>query len=368
MIKLLPIGLSLMVVVATGASAQIAETTLQPEAVEELRQYVSRLAEADEFSGTILVSQNGEPLFSGAYGLASKRFNVPNNLQTKLNLGSMNKMFTSVAIMQLVEQGKLSLTDRLSEFADESWLAPDVSAKIEIQHLLTHASGLGSYFNETFFTSSKLSYRQLDDYKPLIRGEALRFEPGTSYGYSNTGMFMLGVVIEAVSGQDYFSYIHDHIYAPAGMSNSDCYEMDEPVPNLAIGYARDEARTTGWQNNLYMHVVRGGPAGGCFSTVEDLTKFANALVKHELLSAESTKLLLTPKFEFHTEPYGFGFRIIGEEGMRIVGHGGGFIGISANLDVFLDQGFVAAVLSNYGGAARPVRDKIRELINGRRKK
>lgn len=349
---------------AQPAAAWDANTdiVLAPESIEELQQFMESLSADDKFAGTILVSSDGEPVFRGAYGLASKRFGVPNNLHTKLNLGSMNKMFTSVAIMQLIERGKLRLTDRLSQFADESWLAPEVSSKIEIQHLLTHASGLGSYFNETFFESSKLSFRALNDYKPLIVGSKLEFEPGTSYRYSNTGMFMLGVVIEAASGQDYFRYIQDNIYSPSGMVNSDCYDMDEPVPNLAIGYAQDEERSTGWQNNIYMHVVRGGPAGGCFSTVEDLTKFANALTGHKLLSAKSTELLLSPKSEFHNEPYGYGFRIIGKEGARIVGHGGGFIGISANLDIFIDQGLVAAVLSNYGGAARPVRNKIRELI------
>ena len=350
--------------IAALSSGAFAEDMPQPTLSTELGKYLQAEAAADRFSGTVLVSRKGKIIYSGAFGLASKRFNVANTLDTKLNLGSMNKMFTSVAILQLVEQGKVKLDDRLNKYVDDTWLSDDVSSKIEIQHLLTHASGLGSYFNDQFWQSSKLAFKALEDYKPLIVGETLRFEPGTDFRYSNTGMFLLGVVIEQASGQDYFSYIRDHIYKPAGMVNSDCYEMDQPVQNLAIGYSPSEDNETGWENNLYLHVVKGGPAGGCFSTVEDLNRFAAALTSFKLLSAENTERLYTPKSEFHSEPYGYGFRLLEVSNDRIIGHGGGFLGISANLDIFLDTGFVAAVLSNYGGAARPIRDRIRELVAG----
>ena len=119
---------------------------------------------------------------------------------------------------------------------DESWLSKEIAQKIEIQHLLTHSSGLGSYFNRRYRQTSNNIHRALDDYKPLINNETLAFKPGTDNRYSNTGMFMLGVVIEKVTGQDYFSYIREHIYKPAGMKSTDSFEMDQPVPNLAIGY------------------------------------------------------------------------------------------------------------------------------------
>ncbi len=329
----------------------------------DIGSYMADLESSDAFSGTVLFAKDADVIFAGAYGLASKRFRVPNNVQTKLNLGSMNKMFTSLAIMQLVEQGQINLDDPISKYLDESWLLQTISNKIQVQHLLSHSSGLGSYFSELFFNSSKLRYKALDDYKPLVVSDAPEFEPGTGYRYSNTGMFLLGVIIEKASGQDYFDYIRDHIYEPVGMINSDCYEMDQPVPNLAIGYSPSETNETGWENNIYLHVVKGGPAGGCFSTIEDLHRFAVALMNNSLLNADNTEILLSRKPQFHTEPYGFGFRVMGDVGNRIVGHGGGFPGISANLDVFLDQGYVAVVLSNYGGAARPVRDHIRSLVS-----
>lgn len=336
--------------------------SLHPNALNELDAFINDLVEKDTFSGAVLLAKGDKILYSAARGLASKRFSVPNNIQTKLNLGSMNKMFTSTAVMQLVEQGRISLTDKLSHFLDESWLPHAVSDKIEIQHLLTHASGLGSYFTDEFFSASKARFIKLEDYKPLIVNDTLEFEPGTGYRYSNTGMFLLGAVIEAVTGKSYFAFIDESIYQPAGMINSGCYEMDQPVPNLAIGYAPDESRETGWVNNLYMHVLKGGPAGGCFSTVEDLTNFAAALTQHKFLTGKMTDLLFSPKTEFHQEPYGYGFRNSGSTEHRIVGHSGGFPGISANLDIFIDDGYVSVVLSNYGGAARPVVNKIRELV------
>ena len=146
-----------------------------------------------------------------------------------------------------------------------------------MHHLLTHTSGLGSYFNDTYWNGSRELYRSVEDFKPLVKGDTLQFEPGERFSYSNTGMLLLGVVIQSATGQDYFDYIRENIYRPAGMNNSDCYEMDFPVENLAIGYIPAPGSPWKWENNLYKHVIKGGPAGGGFSTVEDLFRFAIAL-------------------------------------------------------------------------------------------
>ena len=312
------------------------ESTLvtMPEAVSKLDAYVKRMAKREVFSGSVLVGKGDKVLYSHAEGLASKRFNVRNNVQTKFNLGSMNKMFTAIAVMQLVEAGKLSLSEKLSQYADESWLPKAVSHKIEIRHLLTHSSGLGSYFNQAFMATSKNRLRTLQDYKPLIVGEKLQFEPGSDNAYSNTGMLMLGVVIESVTGQDYFSYIREHIYKPAGMVSSGSFEMDQPVPNLAIGYTANAKNDTGWVNNLYTHALKGGPAGGGFSTVEDLHRFVQALVNFKLLGKKFTEELYFPRPNLHSPEYGDGFSLYGTPDNRIVGHNGGFLGISSNLDIY----------------------------------
>lgn len=345
------------------------EALTDTEIVRELKTFVERLADADAFSGSVLLARDGRVLFKGAYGLASKRFDVPNRVDTKFNLGSMNKMFTGVAITQLVQRGKLSLDDRLGKYLSPDWLPREVVDKIRIRHLLTHTSGLGGYFNDSYWNASKARFRELDDYKPLISGSTLAFEPGTRWQYSNTGMFLLGVVIEKVTGRSYFAHVRDNVHAPAGMVNTDCYDMDRPVPNLAMGYSRERGSEgrPGWSNNLYKHVIRGGPAGGGFSTVEDLLRFDIALRSHKLLNPEYTELVWSAKPELNSPGYGFGFLVRGQPGERIVGHSGGFAGISANLDMFLDSGYTAVVMSNYDGAARPVSAKMRELIARRKR-
>jgi CubicO group peptidase (beta-lactamase class C family) len=339
------------------------ETLSEDELVAELEAFVQRLVDAGAFSGTVLLAGDGEVLFKGAYGLASKRFNVPNRLDTKFNLGSMNKMFTGVAIAQLVQRGKLSLDDPLSKFLSADWLPLEVTERIKIKHLLTHTSGLGSYSNDEFAKSSRLLFRELNDYKPLVAEDTLAFEPGTDQQYSNTGMFLLGVVIEAVTGQSYFDYVRENIHEPAGMMNTDCYEMDKPVPNLAIGYSKEGSGSEPeWTNNLFKHVVKGGPAGGGFSTVEDLLKFDVALRSHKLLDPEHTQMVWSGKPELNSPAYGFGFRAGGTPENRVVGHAGGFAGINSNLSMFLDTGYTSVVMSNYDMGAGPIASKIEELL------
>jgi CubicO group peptidase (beta-lactamase class C family) len=331
----------------------------EAQALEEAARIVRRICERDAFSGTVLIARTDEVLFTHACGEASKRFHVPNDLETRFNLGSMNKMFTATAIAQLVERGVISYDDPISEYVDETWLPRQITDKVTVHHLLSHTSGLGSYFNDTYWNSSRELFRDVDDYKPLVVGDTLAFEPGERFLYSNTGMLLLGVVIENATGQDYFAFIRQNIYEPAGMQRSDSYEMDYPVENLAIGYDPDPSSEYGWQNNLYKHVIKGGPAGGGFSTVGDLERFASALMGGKLVSRESLETMWTDK---SGAGYGYGFGIREGPLGRVVGHSGGFSGISANLSMFVDAGYVVAVMSNYGGAASPLAAKIQDLL------
>lgn len=332
------------------------------EVVTKLGEFLERLAASDAFSGTVLLAKDGQVLFKKAYGPACKSYNVPNNTETKFNLGSMNKMFTAVAITQLVERGKLSFTDPISKYLGPEWLPSDVTDKVTIEHLLSHTSGLGSYFNDKFMKSSRTLYRTVDDYRPLVAEERLEFEPGTKWSYSNTGFLLLGAIIEKVTGQTYFDYVRENIFKPAGMTNTDSYDMDEPVPNLAVGYAKNTGENghLRWRTNLFEHTIKGGPAGGGFSTVDDLLKFDIALRSHKLLNAETTQILWSPKPSSPDYGYGFGVRIVGENLM--VGHSGGFIGISANFDMHLTTGYTVVVLSNYGDAAGVVTRKMNEML------
>ena len=346
----------------TGATApRIASDS---EMVSALAQYVSTLANADPFSGTVILAKDGQTLYSGAFGEANKDFDAPNTLDTKFNLGSMNKMFTAVTIAQLVEQGKLSYDDPLSKFIPDF---PDSASarKILIKHLLTHTAGLGSYFNEEFQKSSRARFRSVDEMMQLAEDDSLAFEPGTRWSYSNTGMLVLGKVIEVVTEQDYFGYVRSHLFEPAGMINTDSYELDQVNANLAVGYQK-EFRLDGtkrFRNNVFMHVIRGGPAGGGYSTAEDLVRFAEALESGKLVTPATVDLMTTSKPALNSPQYGYGFSIDSEN--NVVGHSGGFPGISSNLDIFRGTGYAAVVLSNYGGASRPIVEKIRTLVRSR---
>jgi len=328
------------------------------ELVERVRAMVEARVAKDTFSGAVLVAQGGEVLLTMAAGEADKGFHAKNDVETRFNLGSMNKMFTSVSIAQLVEKEKVGLDEPIAKWVDESWLPRAITEKVTVRHLLTHTSGLGSYFNDVYVASSRELFRAVDDYKPLVKGETLAFEPGARFQYSNSGMLLLGVVIEKASGEDYFAYVRKHVYEPAGMTRSDCFELDQPVENLAVGYERDPATASGWRNNVFQHVMRGGPAGGGYSTVGDLHRFSQALLAGKLVSVGMLDELWTDAVG---ADYGFGFAVR-DEPQKIVGHSGGFPGILSNLDVFVDSGYVVVVMSNYGQTAAGVFEGIRELV------
>ena len=332
------------------------------ELVAQLKGYVERLAARDAFSGTVLLAKKGQPLYGAAFGEANKDFAVRNTLDTKFNLGSMNKMFTAVAVMQLVEAGKLSLDDTLGKFLPAGAMKPDVLSKVRVKHLLSHTSGLGSYFTPEWDRQSRALWRSVDDWMRLVKDESLEFEPGTRWAYSNTGMLVLGKVIEAASGEDYFTYVRERIARPAGMTDTDAYELDRVNRNLAVGYQQEgeDARGPVYRNNLFQHVIRGGPAGGGYSTVGDLTRFAEALKSGKLVSAAGVRTLTTPKPELSSPEYGFGFGV--EAGGRVVGHSGGFPGINSQLDIYVGEEYTMAVMSNYGGGAQPVIEKARSLL------
>ncbi|MBX3378994.1 MAG: beta-lactamase family protein [Phycisphaeraceae bacterium] len=331
----------------------------------ELGAYVERLAKQDGFSGAVLLAKDGKILFAVAKGLANRDFEAPNTIDTKFNLGSMNKMFTAVAILQLAEQGRLSLDDKLAKYLDTSWLSQDILDRVTIRQLLNHTSGLGSYFNDVFERTSRAHFRAVNDYKPLVVGETLAFEPGTQQRYSNTGFLIAGAIVETVGGGDYFEYIRDHVTGPAGMTNTDCYQLDHVNANLAVGYERvlgTEGSPTAYFNNIFAHVIRGGPAGGGYSTVSDLLRFDQALRDGKLLKKESLEAAWTPVQVRQSFNYGLGFFTERTPAGRVVGHGGDFAGISAQLRMYLDRGYTVAVLSNYDGAAPLVEAKARELI------
>jgi CubicO group peptidase (beta-lactamase class C family) len=334
----------------TGAGEKTAEeapqlTAGEAKAVADVKAVLRDLTATDLFSGAVLVAKDGHVLFSKAYGLADRENGIPNTLQTRFRIGSMNKMFTAVAILQLVEAGKVDLTAPLGRYLSD-YPNRDVATKVTIHHLLTHTGGTGDIFGPEFEAHRK-ELRTLADYVELYGKRGLEFEPGSRWAYSNYGMVLLGAVIEKVTGQSYYDYVQAHIYEPAGMTGSGSEPEDQTVPDRSIGYTM-EPGTTKWIPNTDTLPYRGTSAGGGYSTVEDLARFAHALLSHELLRPDSTELLITGKVDSRPGArYAYGFEDGRDaDGNGWVGHGGGAPGMNGDLRIYPKSGYVVAVLAN----------------------
>jgi CubicO group peptidase (beta-lactamase class C family) len=331
----------------------------EPLAAETDR-YVRKLADADVFSGVVLLARGDRPLLVTAVGPASREFGVPNRPNTRFNLGSITKTFTAVAVLQLAERGNLSLDDPLSKFLPDV-PDPQSARRITIRHLLAHTSGLGDHVNAMARDPFRTRYRTLAPMLELVRGVPPMFEPGSRWRYSNSGFLVLGAVVEKAAGQDFYDYVRRNVFEPAAMADTDFFELDRVNRDLATGYTKAfHAGAATWRNNQFDLFVRGGPEGGAYSTAGDLLRFARALRGGKLLPTNRVDDALSAKPAPGSPGYGYGFEV-GEAG-HIVGHGGSFVGAQTKLDLYPAGDYTAVVLSNVSGAARPVVAKIRSLL------
>jgi D-alanyl-D-alanine carboxypeptidase len=307
------------------------------EAVALTAQRVDDVAKQDRFAGVVLVAQGNKVILERAAGYSDREAKSPITPDTQFRIGSMNKMFTSVAILQLVDQGKLSLDDSVGKYIP-GYPAKDVATKVKIRHLLTHSGGTGDIFGPEF-ARKRLELKTLDDYYKLYGAREPDQEPGTSFRYSNYGYILLGLIIEKASGMSYYDYVREKIFAPAGMTATDSLAESERVPRRSVGYMRRGAE---WKPNTDTLPWRGTSAGGGYSTARDLLKFAVALQSGKLLSKE--KLAEATKVQMGD--YGFGFSIGGQGTLRHYGHSGGAPGMNGELFIYPESGLVVVVLSN----------------------
>jgi D-alanyl-D-alanine carboxypeptidase len=329
----------------------------QNEIIAAARKEIEKEYADDEFAGAVLIAKDGTTTFSEAYGLADREHKTPNMLKTRFRIGSMNKMFTAVSILQLVQAGKIGLNDPLGKYLTD-YPNKDVATKVTIHHLLTHTGGTGDFFGPEF-EAHRLELRTLDDYVKLYSKRDLAFEPGSKWEYSNYGFLLLGIVIEKVSGQNYYDYVREHVYVPAGMTSTGSEPEDQPVADRSVGYTKMNGNQ--WKPNTDMLPWRGTSAGGGYSTVEDLSRFALALEQNKLLNAHYTELLTTgkPGTPGNTYAYGFGDNVV--NGIRCFGHGGGAPGMNGDLKI-CSNGYVVAVLANLDP---PAASRISDFIANR---
>jgi len=365
-------ALALLLLVATGACVAYTppdQVTPQPSPLPQAQRplaiaanptvtpavdgILSTTAAAGQFSGAALVARNDQVVFLEAYGLADRDAKLSNRSDTQFDIGSVGKIFTAVAILQLVQHGQVALTAPISTYLPS--YRREIADQITVEQLLTHTSGLGDYITKPpYWAGAKDQLRALEDYLPLFEQDPLGFAPGTSWKYSNAGYILLGLIVERVSGQDYWTFIQQHIFAPAGMTRSDSNERDAVVPNRAINYTRlDERLQIGpgpAEPNTRWLPPHAGPDGGGSSTVEDLFRFAQALRSGVLLDPRYTEIMLQGRVS--AEQFGPGFRWgygLAEHrlgGARVLGHGGSTHGGEALLEWEPEFGYTFVMLTN----------------------
>ncbi len=337
-------------VLAIGAAAALLAplsgclAPLGRTAAPSLESYASKLTETADFSGVILLARKGEIEFQGAYGLADRQTGRANTVDTKFSLASVPKMFTAVSILQLVDAGAISLDDTIGKHLPDY---PNRAAaeRVTIEHLLMHTSGVGNYWE----AMEKLDGASLDshsDYLPLFADIPLEHEPGTAFSYSNGGYVVLGLIIEAVTGTNYYDHVQAAVFDRAGMQNTGYFLPGKPVPDRAQSYMRSVERPGSWDDMAARAEPRGSAAGGGYSTAGDLLRFATALRQHRLLSPDMTDVFLQGRLETPVGKYGYGIIEQSLNGTRLLGHSGGHYGVAAELMMFPDLDTVFVVLSN----------------------
>ncbi len=268
----------------------------------------------------VLASRKGKVFYEKAFGLADLEMKVPNVVDTVFEIASNTKQFTALAIMQLVEQGKISLQDSIAAYIPDY---PTDGYYISIEHLLTHVSGISDFMANEEFDSTvwRLDYTPID-FIEFFKREHLDFVPGTEYSYSNSGYFLLGYIIEKVSGVSYQEYIQENIFSPAGMTNSYYGDSKRIINNRAKGYAMG---VDGYENAEYVSPTILYSAGALLSTVEDFFKYYQALNAHVLVSRKTLAEIRTSyTLQDGAETgYGYGVQVRTVEGHRTIAHAGG---------------------------------------------
>ncbi|HEX4826307.1 MAG TPA: serine hydrolase domain-containing protein [Candidatus Polarisedimenticolaceae bacterium] len=344
-----------LVLIPPPAGAPVPGRLTQQAAVAAWKAEIDEAASDGKFSGVWLWARKGKVITSGAAGKADRERGIDNTLDTRFRIGSMNKMFTAVATLQLVERGKLSLDDTIGKILPD-YPNAGVASKVKVRHLLSHTGGTGDIFGPEF-DAHRLELKTLQDYVKLYGARDLEFEPGTRWDYSNYGFLLLGVMIEKVTGKSYYDYVAENIYKPAGMTHSGSEPESVKVANRSKGYMRDRYDMVGNEPTLPW---RGTSAGGGTTTAADLMKFADALMSNKLLKAATLAEATRPQFT--TGDYGYGFQLWRSDDARTYGHGGGAPGMNAILRVYPESGQSVIVLCNLDG---PSASRIGDWLDAR---
>jgi CubicO group peptidase (beta-lactamase class C family) len=311
----------------------------------EFDQLIQAQYKPDGPGATVLIAQKGQIIYHKAFGMANLELGVPMRTDHVFRIGSITKQFTGAAIMQLMEQGKLSLQDELTKFLPDY---PTHGKKITIEHLLTHTSGIKSYTDMEAWDGQV----QRKDFTPealvdYFKDQPMDFDPDAEWRYNNSGYILLGVIIEKVSGQSYGDYITEHFFKPLGMKNSYYGDTRPVIKNRASGYSQGEEMGT-YANAAFLSMTQPYAAGSLLSTVEDLSIWSRALHNGKVVKPESFKKATTPYVlpNGTNTHYGYGLQMSNLLGSPVVEHGGGIHGFLSDLIYLPQEEVCVAILTN----------------------
>ena len=316
--------------------------------------------EYGQFNGSVLVAENGEMIYKKGLGFANMEWNILNQSNTKFRIASLTKQFTSMLIMQLIEEEKIDLDNKIIKYLPEYRI--DIGDKVTIHHLLTHTSGIPNYTNiPGFWTDSTRNYYSLDFMLKNFCSNDLRFEPGTKIEYNNSGYFLLGLIIERVTGYQFKNVLHEKILKPLGMNNTGIDHHEIILKNRAVGYRE---HINGYTNAPYNCMHNFYASGDMYSTVEDLYLWDQALYSDKLLSKEYRDIMFKPYLNNYA--YGWGVKKIQigatRDSILIISHSGGLAGINTRIYRIIDDKHLIVLLNNFSGNHK-ISEITREITN-----
>ncbi len=336
---------------------------------EKIDALVKHYADQRLFNGAVLVAEKGKVVYKNAVGMANMEWNIPNTTQTKFRVGSVTKQFTSMLIMQLVYEGKIDLQEPITQYLPN--YRKEIGDSITVHHLLTHSSGLPNYTdNDNFFRNDSKLHFSVNDFIRIYCSGDLEFKPGTKFSYSNSGYFILGAIIEAVTNKPYTEVLKERILKPLGMKHTGYDRSKELISNRAAGYVR---KMDGYENSEYLDMGLPYAAGSIYSTVEDLYLWNEALSAGKLLPKELYRKLFTgylkmeetPFFKNDKDSVAYGWfvkhfeRSDSTQKATMIWHSGGINGFLSELARFPEDGYFIALLDNTEGAVEPL---LKEII------
>lgn len=345
---------------------------------EILDQLFHELEEKDEYSGVALITKGENELYSGAFGYASRTWKIRNELDTRFDTASITKLFTTVAILQLIDQNMLTFETSATEYLGLE--GTKISEEVNVFHLLTHTSGIGDdceeeageVYEDLWKTKPNYSVQNTKDFLPQFIYKEPNFAPGQGCRYCNCSFILLGLMIEMATGMSYRNYVREHIFKKTGMVDSDFYEMDTVNEKVAEGsdpIRNEDGQIIRWKKNIYSYPPIGSPDSGAYATARDLNRFMRVVQAGELLSQELTQSFLSPHVEYSKKDdwvmkYGYCLWFYVDKGGKIICYQkeGVNAGVSGLIRHFPEQDISVVLLSNMeDGVWGPIR-KIHELV------